>query len=119
MNLEKIYTIFKDEYGKYKIGLSHKTMDGKVEFANFPVRFKKGVELENKTKIYIKNYWLDFYNWEYQGKKGTSYYIFINEFTTLDEAIEPSKKIVEEHNDPFKEFSETHQEELDDLSLPF
>lgn len=80
MNLDNTYTIYKDNYGRYKIGLSHKTMDGKREYAYFLVKFKKDVELENKTNIKIHKYWLDFYNWEKDEKKGTTFYIFINEF---------------------------------------
>lgn len=109
MNLERDYIIFKDDYGKYKIGLNHKTMDGQIEYANFPVRFKKNVVLENKSRIKIKNYWLDFYNWEYDNKKGTTFYIFINEFEEIGKAAK----------DVFQEFAnETIDEDLDDI-LPF
>jgi len=92
MNLEKMYTVFKDNDGKYKIGLSKKNQKDEWEKAYFPVRFRKDVELENKTKIYIKDYWIDFYNWEYQGKKGTSFYFFINDFNTAEDKVEELKK---------------------------
>lgn len=116
MNRDKEYTIFKDNYGKYKIGLSHKTTDGKTEYAYFPVHFKKSVELENRAKIRIKAYWLDFYNWEYQGKKGTSFYIFINSFEELYNGEQP--KIEEQKKeDPYESFSQ--EIEITDDMLPF
>ena len=85
MNKDKAYMIFKDENGKYKIGISHKNQNGEYENAYFPVRFKKDILLENQTKIKIKNFWLDFYNWEYKDKKGTIYYLFINDFEVVEE----------------------------------
>lgn len=106
MNTEYQYTIFKDDYGKYKIGVKRKNKNGEWEKAYFPVKFRKGVELENKTKIYIRDYWLDFYNWEHEGKKGTSFYIFINKFETTEETIEKSK-----------EESSTNSIKLEDIEL--
>ena len=41
MNKEKVYMIFKDENGKYKVGITHKNQNGEYEKAYFPVRFKK------------------------------------------------------------------------------
>lgn len=110
MNTEKAYMIFKDDNGKYKVGLSHKNQNGEYQKAYFPVHFKKGVELENQTQIYIKNYWLDFYNWEYQGKKGTTFYLFINEYKLLDEAINPPKE---------ERTVKTDDIEIKDDDLPF
>jgi len=80
------------QYGaSYSVGISKKTQDGKSELGFMPVRFKKDVVLENKTQIYINSAWLSF---NIKDKK-TYPYIFINEFTTLDEAIEPSKEVLE------------------------
>ena len=122
MNLEHLYTIFKDKDGKYKVGLSKKNQQGEWEKAYFPVRFRKDVELENNTKIYIKDYWLDFYNWEYQGKKGTSFYYFINKFETVDQTIERIHEENKQETDPYKEMGKQvslDQYEIDDNSLPF
>lgn len=122
MNLEKMYTIYKDEEGKYKIGFAKKNQKDEWERAYFPVRFRKDVELENKTKIYIKDYWLDFYNWEYQGKKGTTFYIFINEFEIVEQAIEKSKEEVKKEKDPYEEMGKQvslDQFEITDKDLPF
>lgn len=102
------------QYGaSYSIGISKKLQDGKYENGYMPVRFKKDTELENKTQIYIKDAWLSF---NLKDKK-TYPFIFINEFTTLDEAIEPSKKVVEQKNDPYKDFA--NEFPIDDSMLPF
>ena len=120
MNLERMYMIFKDEYGKYQIGLNKKNINGEWEKAYFPVKFKKDVELEDKTKIYIKDYWFDFYNWEHDGKKGTKFYFFINDFSTVEDKSEELKK---DTNVKSIEFSDEDLKrfENDDLEsqLPF
>lgn len=81
-----------------------------MENTTFPVRFQKEVELENKTKIKIQEYWFDFYNWVHESKKGTSYYFFINKFSVVDK---------KEESDPFKDFGEQIQLEDSEDSLPF
>lgn len=103
MNLTSKYpvTIFRNEYqGKvyYKAGLSKKDNDGNYVNAYINCKFKKGVDLENKTKIKVTNGWLDFY------KKGNETIItaFINEFDMVD-------------GDPFTMFSDTV--ELEDAFL--
>ena len=103
MNLDREYMIFKNEYGKYSIGLSKKNANGEWENTTFPVRFKKDVELENKTKIKIKDYWFDFYNWTHENKKGTTYYFFINEFEITSQS---------EEKDVFEEFGKQVESEL-------
>ena len=87
MNLDREYMIFKNEYGKYNIGLSKKNNNGEWENTTFPVRFQKEVELENKTKIKIQEYWFDFYNWTHENKKGTTYYFFINKFEVVEKDV--------------------------------
>ena len=109
MNTDREYMIFKNEYGKYSIGLSKKNQNGEWENTTFPVRFQKEIELENKTKIKIQEYWFDFYNWVHESKKGTSYYFFINKFEVVDK---------KEESDPFKDFGEQIQLE-DSEELPF
>ena len=115
-------TIFKNQYGKYYVGLSKKNEEGKYENSYFQVVFNKDVHLENKTKIYIKNAWLDFYNYTFDGKKGTKVFIRISKFDTVDEAILKSKQkndIIDKQDeaDPFEEFGEEH-EDLE-FELPF
>lgn len=112
MNKEKVYMIFKDENGKYKVGITHKNQNGEYENAYFPVRFKKEVNLENQTKIKIKNYWLDFYNWEYNEKKGTTFYIFISEFEKITDI--PVEQLTTK-----TDFDTKGQIQIDDKDLPF
>lgn len=85
--------VFKNENdGKisYSIGLSRKKEDGTYEKGYIPVRFKKDVELDNQTKIKIKNAWLDFFKIE----KRTLLYIFINDFEKVNkEEIKKEKSV--------------------------
>lgn len=116
MNIENKFPVmvFKREYeGKtfYSLGLSRKDRDGNYINGYMACRFKNGVEVPDKTKIYLKNAWLDFYLKD----KETKPYIFINEFETVEEVIDNTKKEAEEQNDPFKEFGESVSIELDDL----
>lgn len=105
MNIENKYavTIFRNEYeGKalYNVGLSKKDKDGNYVNGSISCRFKKDVSLEDKTKIYIKNAWLDFYKKD----KVTVPYIFINEFEKVEETIKEAK-VEQPVSDPFAEFS--------------
>ena len=118
MNITNTYpvTIFRNDtqYGTfYKVGLSKKDVNGNYINGYKDVRFKKEVELADKTKIYIKKAWLDFYVKE----KRTIDYIFISEFETLDNKIEESKV------DPYEQFGSTiTTEQVDDVTddmLPF
>ena len=128
MNIENKYPvmIFKREYeGKtfYNVGLSRKDRDGNYINGYMPCRFKNDVSVEDKTKMYIKSAWLDFYLKD----KETKPYIFINEFEVVGETIESAKKetkvqeqqrvLNEVVNDPFAEFGNEIQ--LDDSDLPF
>lgn len=114
---DKEVMIFRqDKDGKrfYSIGLSRKDQNGNYINGYMTVVFKKNVDLENKTKIKIKEAWLGF---NLKDKK-TYPHIFINDFEVVEQ----------EEKDPFKEFGETiktefdtgHQIEIDESSdLPF
>ena len=127
MNISNEYPvmIFKNEYeGKifYKMGLSKKKKDGSYESGSISCQFKKDVNLEDKTKIYIKSAWLTFYK---NKDKVTVPYIFVNEFETVGDAIDNSKSLtnsqviqaVMNDEDPFKDLG--NEVTLDDLDLPF
>jgi hypothetical protein len=121
MNINSQYPVmvFRKEYEGnvfYSLGLSKKRQDGTYENGYMPCQFKKGVSLEDKTKIYLKSSWLTFYKKE----KQTIPYIFINEFETVSEAIDNSKTIVKDEtiqNDPFKDFGD--ELEITEDDLPF
>lgn len=92
MKLENKYPvmIFLKEYQGntyYNLGLSKKDKDGKYINGYISCRFKKGVSVDDKKKIYIKDAWLDFYLKE----KVTVPYVFINEFEYVEDAIDKSK----------------------------
>lgn len=75
--------VFKKD-NKYNIGISKKKKDGSYETAYMKIEFNKDVEVEDRQLINIKNAWLDFYNWEYEGKKGTTWCIRCSEFETKE-----------------------------------
>lgn len=52
---EMIFRDDKGQYPRYSIGVSSKGPDGEWIRGYVPCKFKKGVELENMTKIKIKN----------------------------------------------------------------
>ena len=118
MNIDNKYPVmvFKREYeGKtyYSVGLSKKDRDGNYVNGYMSCRFKNGVEVADKTKVYLKNAWLDFYLKD----KVTVPYIFINEFETVGETINKAKEEVNNEPDPFEEFG--RQIVDDELELPF
>lgn len=108
----------------YKVGLVKKDTDGKYINGYKDCRFRKGVEIEDKTKIYIKKAWIDFYIKDNK----TIDYIFISEYETLKDTIEKSKsnnhQVEKQSNnkeklsdEPFIEFGK--QITIDDSELPF
>ena len=96
---EKEKTIFRNEYeGKisYSIGLSKKKEDGSFENGYIPVRFRKDTELKDKTKIKIKEAWLDFY----KADKKTVPYIFVNKFEMASD-MDAMKQVSDIEEAPF------------------
>ena len=53
--------VFKNEKGQYSTSISNKLLDGTYQNVYIQVQFKKGVELENKTRINIKDSFLSFF----------------------------------------------------------
>ncbi len=111
---DKEEMIFRKDYNdrpSYSLGLSKKDKYGNYVNGYMNVNFKKGVDLQNKTKIKIKEAWLGF-----NAKDGKTYpYIFINDFNVVEEP------------DAFKEFGDSiktesnigEQIKIDDSDLPF
>lgn len=112
---EMIFRQDKDGKRFYSIGLSRKDQNGNFINGYMTVVFKKDVELENKTKIKIKEAWLGF---NVKDKK-TYPHIFINDF----EVVESGKEVAKEETNPFEEFGQQfevgHQIEIEDSDLPF
>lgn len=72
--------IFKNDKGFYSTSLSKKNQDGTYVNAYISVAFKKGVDLQNKTKINIKNGFLTFDQYERDGSKITNFKLFVTDF---------------------------------------
>ena len=72
--------IFKNDKGYYSIGLSRKDRNGNYFNGYFPCQFKKDVNLDNKTKIRIKNAFMSFYLREDK----TMSYIMITDFEKVE-----------------------------------
>lgn len=116
MNIENKYAvmIFKninDGKAFYNIGLSKKDAEGNYVNGYMSCRFKKDVELEDKTKIMIKSAFLTFY----LKNKVTVPYIFISEFDLVDTSIQTMEK--EGVDDPYAAFGNSITAE--ELDLPF
>ncbi len=82
---DRMHLVFRNEKnGKvfYAIGVSKKRQDGSYENAFIPVQFKKNVNLENQTNIYIKEAWLSFYKTK---DNKSVFYIFINDYETVEQ----------------------------------
>lgn len=116
MNVISMYPVivFRNEYeGKsfYKLGLSKKDIEGNYINGTIDARFKKEVELHNKTKIKINNAWLDFYKKDNK----TNVYVMITDFDVVDE---PSTNLIQpDSTNPFQDFGSSIQ--IDDEDLPF
>lgn len=80
-------TIFKNDKGFYSTGISNKLMDGSWDNAYFPIQFKKGVEVENKSKINITNGFLTFYRNQNDNNKPV-FKIVVLDFTQVGDAAE-------------------------------
>lgn len=106
MNLTSKYPImiFRNEHeGKvfYKMGVSKKDKEGNYINGYIDCKFKKDVDVPNKTKIIVERAWLDFYNTD----KKTIPVVFISDFVTEEDKL----------NNPFMDFGEAV--ELDDNFL--
>lgn len=111
---EKPVKVFKNE-NKYTVGVSKKNKDGEYENAYFPIQFNKDTELEDKIMIKLKNAWLSFYKWEYEEKKGTTFFIKCNDF----EIVDSEHKVQKEESNPFAQFGKDNGLTIDDKDLPF
>ena len=91
-------TVFKNEKGFYSTGISNKLMDGTYDNAYINVQFKKGIELENKTKINITNGFLTF--WKGQDGKPVLK-IVVLEFVQPGDAAEDTTSALDSSDLPF------------------
>ena len=108
---EMIFRSERDGKVSYAIGLSKKKEDGTYEKGFMPVKFKKGIELKDRTKITIKEAWMDFFKID----KKTIPYIFINKFDMASD-FEAIKQVSEL---PPREKTRLEQDTVEDNNLPF
>ena len=108
---EMIFRSERDVKVSYAIGLSKKKEDGTYEKGFMPVKFKKGIELKDRTKITIKEAWMDFFKID----KKTIPYIFINKFDMASD-FEAIKQVSEL---PPREKTRLEQDTVEDNNLPF
>ncbi len=108
----------KDGKEFYSLGISKKKQDGSYENGFINCRFKKDINLENKTKILIKGGWLDFYV-----KDRITYpFIFINEFEIIQDDKQESKQTEEVNEFSAMKTTTKYKEDevtLTDEDLPF
>lgn len=111
--------IFRKDYNDrpvYSIGLSKKDKDGKYINGYMTCNFKQGTELENQSKIKIKDAWISFYLKD----KQTIPTLFINDYELVSV---PKPK---EESNPYEDFGESiktqnefEQIEIKPEDLPF
>lgn len=111
--------VFKRD-NKYSLGISRKKKDGSYETAYMKIEFNKDTQLEDRQLITIKKAWLDFYNWEYEGKKGTTWCIRCSDFEIYNKTTDEPKE-----DNPYAEMNTIvendigEQIEITDEDLPF
>ena len=66
------------------MGMSKKDQNGRYINGYMLVKFKKDIELDNMTKINVKENWVDFYKKDTQ----TIPYIFIADFEIVKDEVE-------------------------------
>lgn len=104
VNSEYPVMVFKNTYNDkvyYSLGMSMRNQNGTYTNGYMPCQFKKGIELDNQTNIYIKSAWLKFYLKDNK----TMPYVFINEYQLVSDVI--------------KETSKEDETALTDYDLPF
>lgn len=81
-----------DIYTFYFLNDRKRSMDGKITYGKLPCRFKKDVELEDNTEIFIQKAYLDWY------KKGreSKLQVFVTEFEIVNQRGKEKKKAISE-----------------------
>ena len=119
-NIVMVFCKVFDDRKLYSIGLSKKNKNGGYDSGFMSVRFKKGVEITNKTRIKIKDAFLSFN----VSDNKTFPYIFINDYEIISEVNPGAEECGKEAN-PYEEMgnsikTEVQQTiEITDDDLPF
>ena len=101
-------TVFRNEHdgmnGKwysYAVGVSSKKQDGTWVSSYLPTKFRKGVVVENKMRINIKDSFLTAREYEANGSKKTVIELMVLEFDTVDEKNETGFSALTDDDVPF------------------
>ena len=114
--------IFRKEvngYTTYSVGISNKKQDGSYENGYIKCRFKKDVNVADRTKIIIKDGFVSFYKTK---NNDTVPVLFITDFEEDNKSIENKSKAednvkIEEKEDPYEAMGK--QIEIEEEMLPF
>ena len=81
---EQEIKVYSNEHG-YFTRLSRRNIKDEWENGFFYIKFKKGVTIENKSKIKLKDSWLTFYKVKDKetNVERTVWYVYVNEFEVL------------------------------------
>ena len=102
--------VFKNEKGLYSTTISNKKEDGTYENMYITVNFKKGTEIENKTKIEVRDGFLSFY----KTKDGLlKVKLVITAFRTAEDKEKEEEQYAKEER-----FAIQNEDEAD-MDLPF
>lgn len=95
---ETIYRHDKEDRTIYTMKLVKKNMDGEYENGYILTKFRNGVELDDKSKIKIKDAWLDFYKKDDK----TNISLFVNDFDLEDNnTLQKQEEKKEQEENPF------------------
>lgn len=87
-------------FPRYSASKGAKQMDGSYKPVWYFLRFRKGVEFQNKTQILIKESWADYDFYEKDGKEECKHGFFVNDFEIL-EADVPGFSALADEDIPF------------------
>ena len=101
-------TVFRNEHesmsGKwysYSVGVSSKKQDGTWVSAYLPTRFRKGVVVDNKARINIKEGFLTAREYESNGDKKKVVELMVLDFETVEEKNETGFTALTDDDIPF------------------
>ena len=88
-------------FPRYSTSKGVKQQDGSYKNVWYFVRFRKGVEVPNKTQINITQAWDTYDFWEKNGNEEISHGVFISEFEILEAAAPEGYSRLQDEDIPF------------------
>lgn len=113
INVGDVFMVFKSEktrYPSYKFSIKNKNYDGTEEYFYKEIRFKKDVDIPNKTKIKVKDFF-EIVRENPNDKYNPIWGLFITDFEI----------VAQDTNSAFKEYREETNsvEDIDNSCFPF